>query len=81
MGTRKILAAAAVATLGAVLGFSLGTASAVTYVTSWGSHGSGPGQFAGPYGVAVDAHGEIYVADTHNSRIEKFTSDGTFVRS
>ena len=67
MGSKKILGACA------VLGISLGIATAATYVTSWGSHGSGPGQFNRPRGVAVDATGHVYVADDDNSRIEKFS--------
>jgi hypothetical protein len=70
-GTRRF-AIAALTTL-AVLGLSLGIAAAATYVTSWGSRGSGPGQFDNPPGVAVDAHRHVYVADPGNDRIEKFS--------
>ncbi len=45
----------------------------------WGSWGSGDGQFISPAGVAVDSSGNVYVADTGNHRIQKFTSDGHFV--
>jgi DNA-binding beta-propeller fold protein YncE len=48
-------------------------------LTHWGSAGSGPGQFAEPWGVDVDAEGNVYVADTFNSRVQVFTGDGTFV--
>ncbi|MFF5993843.1 S-layer homology domain-containing protein [Lysinibacillus sp. KU-BSD001] len=38
------------------------------------------GQFREPYGIAVDAGGNVYIADTNNHRIQKFTSDGTFIK-
>ena len=47
---------------------------------SFGSYGSGQGQFSGPHGVAVDDDGNILiVTDGGNNRIQKFTSDGKFV--
>jgi DNA-binding beta-propeller fold protein YncE len=49
-----------------------------TYAT-WGSSGSGNGQFAGPSGAAVDSSGNVYVADAGNNLIQKFTSAGTFI--
>lgn len=38
-----------------------------------------PGDFARPGGLAVDADGNLYVADTLNNRIEIFDADGKFV--
>ncbi len=38
-----------------------------------------PGDFSKPTGVAVDAEGNLYVADTYNNRIEIFDADGQFV--
>ena len=49
------------------------------FVTKWGSEGSGDGQFNDPHGIAVDADGYVYVADTDNHRVQKFTSSGGFV--
>lgn len=36
----------------------------------FGGHGIGDGQFAFPMGIAVDAHGRVYVADTANDRVQ-----------
>jgi DNA-binding beta-propeller fold protein YncE len=46
-----------------------------------GGHGSGKGQFDNPHGIALDAAGNIFVADTGNGRIDKFSPNGTFVTS
>jgi DNA-binding beta-propeller fold protein YncE len=47
----------------------------------WGSHGSGEGQFDNPAGIAVNSHGSVFVADTDNNRIQKFNSEGHFIRT
>jgi tripartite motif-containing protein 71 len=49
------------------------------YLSAFGSLGSGNVQFNHPYGVAVDAGGNVWVADTSNNRIEKLSSSGTFI--
>ena len=46
---------------------------------SFGSKGSGHGQFNGSRGVAVDDNGNILVVDLYNNCIQKFTPDGTFI--
>jgi tripartite motif-containing protein 71 len=46
----------------------------------WGEFGSGDGEFRTPWGVAVDKDGDVYVADTNNSRIQVFTASGSFIR-
>jgi len=60
-----------------------------TYLGQWGSFGQGNGQFrfiipgdlsGGPEGgLAVDATGNVYVVDNMNCRVQKFTSDGTYI--
>ena len=42
--------------------------------------GSAPGTFNEPWDIAVGTDGSVYVADTWNHRIQKFTPDGDFVK-
>ncbi|MGC8873103.1 MAG: flippase activity-associated protein Agl23 [Chloroflexia bacterium] len=42
------------------------------YLYQWGTTGSAPGQFLEPVGIAVDASGRVYVADTWNLRVQVF---------
>ena len=46
---------------------------------TFGTRGSGQGQFWSPRGVAVDGEGNILVTDTGNHRIQKFTPEGQFI--
>lgn len=62
-----------------------------TFITKWGSNngvpnedplenwGTGDGDLFLPVGIAIDKDDNVYVSDTSNNRIQKFTSDGTFV--
>jgi len=46
----------------------------------WGFFGKSNGEFDHPTGVAIDSKtGDVYVADWGNHRIQKFTSNGTFI--
>jgi DNA-binding beta-propeller fold protein YncE len=47
------------------------------YITQFGSGGMLNGQFDEPVGIAVDADGNVFVADTWNYRIQVFTPDET----
>ena len=58
------------------------------YISQWGTSGSGDSQFNfidyesdddGGY-IAIDAVGNVYVADTLNHRIQKFKPDGVFIK-
>jgi DNA-binding beta-propeller fold protein YncE len=51
------------------------------YLRSFGDFGSGPGQLYSPKQVALDAAGFVYVADSGNSRVQKFSPGGQFVAS
>ena len=48
------------------------------FVKTWGQTGSGQGQFNKIRGIAADAAGNLYVADSGNNRIQVFDTDGTF---
>ncbi|MEK7630504.1 MAG: 6-bladed beta-propeller [Patescibacteria group bacterium] len=52
-----------------------------TFVTKWGTLGSGDGQLNGAYHLAVDAADNVYVTERENFRVQKFTSDGVFLGS
>ncbi len=54
---------------------------AMEFVTKWGSQGTGNGEFKGSRDVGVDSNGNVYVLDISNQRIQKFDSDGTFIKS
>ena len=49
------------------------------HVSSFGSPGSGPGQFRVPHGVRVSKDGRVFVADRENCRVQVFTADGEFI--
>jgi DNA-binding beta-propeller fold protein YncE len=50
-----------------------------TFVSQWGSGGSGNGEFLAPRGIAIDGAERLYVCDTHNHRVQKFDTDGTYL--
>jgi hypothetical protein len=56
-----------------------GHASGPPLLAQWGTHGSGPGQFDGPMGMAINAMGDVYVTDEGSNRVQKFTAGGGFL--
>jgi DNA-binding beta-propeller fold protein YncE len=50
-----------------------------TYLTSWGSFGTAPGQFRTPHALAFDSQGRLFVADRGNNRIQIFDLEGNFI--
>jgi DNA-binding beta-propeller fold protein YncE len=51
------------------------------FMAECGTPGTAARQFSRPDGVAVDAQGNVYVADNENNRIQKFDSNGRFLRA
>ena len=57
--------------------------SDLTFSSTFGKAGIGKGQLGGvlggPWGIACDNTGKVYVADSGNYRIQVFTANGTFL--
>jgi sugar lactone lactonase YvrE len=46
------------------------------FIKSWGTPGSGPGQFNLPHTIALDSRGRLFVGDRSNNRIQIFDQEG-----
>ena len=51
------------------------------YKTQFGGEGPEDGQFREPWGIQINSHGEIFVSDPGNSRIQKLTQGGSEVHN
>ncbi len=49
------------------------------YAAMTGGQLTEPGAFFGPRAIAIDADGNLYVTDTGNKRVQKFSPDGQFL--
>ena len=49
------------------------------FIKTWGSQGTGPGQFRSPHTVAIDSQGRLFVGDRGNGRIQIFDQEGNFL--
>lgn len=58
-----------------------GSSGSLRFDIGWGRKGAGTGDFILPYGLAADAEGNVFVADTHNNRIQVFSNTGSFLRA
>lgn len=76
--TAVVFGASAVA--GATAGSEAQTAGqAYKVVGGWGKLGQGNGQFGGnAFGLATAKNGDVYVADSDNRRIQRFSASGAF---
>ena len=64
----------------AVLALAPAAAQAEDPIRVFGSSGDEEGQFQRPRGIAVDANGYVYVADSDAHRVTKFAPDGKVAR-
>ena len=51
------------------------------FVSSFGSYGSGDGQFVAPIAIGLDDAANLYVSDDGRNDVQVFTTDGTYVRT
>ena len=49
------------------------------YVSHWGIEGRGDGELNGPASMVFDEEENLYLTDSRNNRIQKFTKDGRFL--
>ena len=50
------------------------------WVKSWGTKGTGPGQFNLPHAIVIDRNDNVYVGDRTNRRIQVFDTEVKFLR-
>jgi hypothetical protein len=50
------------------------------FITSWGTKGSGPGEFDLCHSIVIDDAGLLHIADRNNGRIQVVDADGTYIR-
>lgn len=51
------------------------------FIHSWGSNGTGPGEFGRIRALCLGPDGDLYVVDSTNHRIQVYTKDGVPVRT
>ncbi|XP_070531694.1 tripartite motif-containing protein 3-like [Ptychodera flava] len=51
------------------------------YISSFGTKGTGEGQFSSPFCIAINSKGNIIVSDRDNHRIQVWNADGQFLFS
>ncbi len=51
-----------------------------TYTSKFGSPGNDLGYFQNPSGIATDAHGNLWITDYYNGRVEVFSPGGTALK-
>jgi len=55
--------------------------AARTFLNTWGSFGTGPGQFSDPIAIAVDSAGAVHVLDDERGVVETYDAHGNVLGS
>jgi len=74
---RRLLMSLAVVVI--VLLGAIAVLASISFISKWGTSGSGNGQFLTPTGIAVDSGGNVYVAEGNGNRVQKFDGSGAFL--
>ncbi len=79
MRTHTMRSTAVLLLLASVLLPASAFAVAPSYLTQWGTAGTGSGQFNAPFDAKVGAGGNVDVADAANNRVQVFTGSGAYL--
>lgn len=74
---KKLLMLAAVVSIAV----SAANAQSFTLVNSWGTNGPGPGEFNTLVNAKVHKNGYVYLADTYNRNVQRWTKSGQYIDS
>jgi len=61
------------------LAAAIAVLASISFVSKWGTTGAQDGNFQTPSAIAVDAAGNVYVAEGNGNRVQKFDGNGTFI--
>src|SRR5262245_37231831 len=86
MPRRSFLWFGGVALAQAGVGFAVARAAepeapAARFLLEWGKRGKEPGEFNFPIGIAITPSDEIFITDSRNKRVQKFTTEGKHLAS
>ena len=81
LGTEAIYSSAVFSSAYFPLAYDVAAGPDVEGRLAIGHAGDVPGALSDPGGVAVDARGNVYVADTGNARVQKFGPDGRLLKA
>lgn len=76
--TPRRLALASVVSV-ALLIVTTSALASLSFISKWGTAGTGNGQFSTPNGINTDSAGNVYVAEGNGNRAQKFDNNGNFL--